>query len=92
MELIQTYQGYFAEDGRFIPDSLLAKIPIRRRAIVNVLDDEIVQPRQQTKTATIKGIIARALKAEDTLADSDWDEIANSRSATNAGMSRTVDL
>ncbi len=92
MELIQTYQGYFAEDGRFIPDSLLAKIPIGRRAIVNVLDDEIVQPRHHEKTAIIKAIIARAAEAEDELTDAEWDEMANLRSTTNKGLSRMVEL
>ncbi len=90
--MIQTYQGYFAEDGRFIPDSLLAKIPIGRRAIVNVLDDEIVQPRHQEKKAIIKAIIVRAAEVEDGLTDAEWGEMENIRSATNKGLSRVVEL
>ena len=39
--MIQTYQGYFQKDGRFISDNLLVQIPAGRRTIVTVLDDEI---------------------------------------------------
>ena len=39
--MIQAYQGYFQEDGRFITDNR-TKIPANRRVIVNVLDDEII--------------------------------------------------
>ena len=42
--MIQTYQGYILEDGRFIPDDLSVKFPTRRRAIVNIIDDEVDQP------------------------------------------------
>ena len=39
-EGIQTYQGYFTEDGRFVHDGINIQLPTRRRAIVNVFLDE----------------------------------------------------
>ena len=39
--MIQTYQVYFQKDGRFISDNLFVQIPVGRRTIVTVLDDEI---------------------------------------------------
>jgi hypothetical protein len=108
MEMIQTYQGYFIEDGRFVSDGLLVKIPTRRRAIVNILDDEIDSTNhtvsnidntaeRQERVFAIKEIIADALKTETevgggVLADADWDETSNLRKQTNAGLSRAVEL
>ena len=40
--MVQTYQGYFQEDGRFIPDGVMVKMPTRRRAIVNIFNEEEV--------------------------------------------------
>ena len=95
MEMIQTYQGYFKEDGQFVPDSLLIKIPVRRRAIVNIFEDEVAGNNEAVykKTLTVKKIIADALESEnDDLTDADWDELANLRVQTNSGLSRAVDL
>ena len=103
MEMIQTYQGYFVEDGRFVPDNLLVKIPIKRRAIVNILDDEVsetddinaVRDRAdiRQKIATIKKILIEALSLENNvLTDADWDEMSSLCSQTNVGLSRVVEL
>ena len=40
--MIKTYQGYFKEGGLFVADGSLIQIPARRRAIVNILEDEVV--------------------------------------------------
>jgi hypothetical protein len=45
MKLIQTYQGYFQEDGRFVSENLAIQIPTKRRAIVNILVDEIIEDK-----------------------------------------------
>ena len=101
MEMIQTYQGHFLEDGRFVPDSVSAKIPVGRRAIVNILGDEVsdvhaaphAEVSNQQKAVSIKQILADALEVEnDVLTDADWNEMANLRSQTNAGLSRAVKL
>jgi len=43
--MIQAYQGYFQEDGRFIANNRIIKIPINRRVIVNILEDEIINSK-----------------------------------------------
>jgi len=58
--MIQAYQGYFQEDGRFIADNLMVKIPINRRVIVNVLDDEAINT-ETTQTA-VENEINKRLK------------------------------
>ena len=101
MEMIQTYQGYFREDGLFVPDSVFVKIPPRRRAIVNILEDEMneadvaVQGKtdHQQRVVAIKKVIEEANEAEDGgLTDNDWDELSNLRTGTNSGLSRVIDL
>jgi hypothetical protein len=39
---MQAYEGYF-ENGQFYTAGRILRIPERRRAIVNILDDEISQ-------------------------------------------------
>ena len=98
--MIQTYQGYFEEDGRFVHDGLFIKLPTRRRAIVNVFDDEITNEKAEQTDITllkryerIKLILATAVVAEnDILTDTDWEEMANLRSQTNIGLLRTIDI
>ena len=97
--MIQAYQGYFQEDGRFIPDGPPVKMPTKRRAIVNILDDEILSSEDTSradthkqKATTIKDIFADALDSEGALTDDEWSEMSNLRSQTNIGLSRTVDI
>ena len=40
--MVQSYKGYFVEDGRFVHDGVFVKLPTKRRAIVNVFDDEVI--------------------------------------------------
>ena len=47
MDVAQTYQGYFQEDGRFVADNILITLPIKRRVIVIILDDEIIETKAQ---------------------------------------------
>ena len=95
--MVQTFQGYFLEDGRFVPDGRLVKLPAMRRAIVNILEDVVGGERSndqhQVKLDRIKMIIADAAKIEyDILTDDDWDEMRNLRSKSNIGLSRAVEL
>jgi hypothetical protein len=82
--MVQTYQGYFLEDGRFISDASTIRIPARRRAIVNVLVDETVDNARQQRTDILDKIMEKALKAENTgiLTSEDWEEFENIRSQT----------
>lgn len=92
--MIQTYQGYFQEDGRFISDSLSIQIPTRRRAIVNILDDEVAAisktDSQQLKENALRQIFLDAEKVEDALTSEEWAEFENLRSRTHLG--RVVEL
>lgn len=100
--MVQTYQGYFTEDGRFIPNGTPVKLPTRRRAIVNILDEDIEDMANadasksdsdaQDRVERIEMILAAALEAKDELTDEDWDEMLNLRAKTNAGLSRTVEI
>ena len=98
--MLLAYQGYFEEDGRFIPDGPPVKMPAKRRAIVNILDDEIPSFEDRSKTDTyhqqkaiaIKDIFADALDSESALTDDEWGEMTTLRSQTNVGLSRTVNI
>jgi len=96
--MVQTYQGYFQEDGQFISGNTLIKLPTLRRTIVNVLDEEpdVEQEQKneinQQRVMQILNIINQAREVENELTDEDWDELANIREHTNAGLSRTVEL
>ena len=94
--MIQTYQGYFGEDGRFVSDNIVMKIPVGRRTIVNVFDDEVIEfvPKSanQNKLDENKKILAKAAQAENDLTDADWNEFANLRAQSNVGLARKIDL
>ena len=98
--MVQTYQGYFQDDGRFIPDGVSVKVPTRRRAIVNVLDEiveddiDVSQKERDIKDRVdrIDLILAAALDAEDEMTEEEWDEMLNLRAKTNAGLSRAVEI
>jgi len=97
--MIQTYEGYFLEDGSFVPNGIRVKLPTRRRAIVNVFVEEVaddVNPQTDTETEDrvkrIESILAAAVDARDDMTEDDWDEMLTLRSKSNAGLSRVVDI
>ena len=97
--MIQTYEGYFLEDGSFVPNGIRVKLPTRRRAIVNVFVEEVaddVNPQTDTETEDrvkrIESILAAAVDAKDDMTEDDWDEMLTLRSKSNAGLSRVVDI
>ena len=98
MEMIQTFQGYFLEDGHFVSDNTKVKLPTLKRTIINVLNDEITtfynEIHDKQASAVIKFLEdIDALKDEDNImTDNDWDELANTRNKTNGGLSRYVEL
>ena len=81
MDLIQTYQGYFQEDGRFIPDNPLTKVPPRRRTIINVLEEEItdVKTRSQAQLEAFERFVAANQAIDDEPLDAEFDAIINQR-------------
>ncbi|MCL2278342.1 MAG: hypothetical protein FWC20_02915 [Oscillospiraceae bacterium] len=97
--MIQTYQGYFVDDGQFIADGTSVRLPTGRRAIINILEEEIadsdvalVDSAREQRIEAIQEILAAAGAAEDELTEEDWEEFKNLRTLTNAGLSRTLDL
>ena len=95
--MVKTYKGYFTEDGRFVADGAMVKLPVRRRAVVNIFDDEVTQDDNKTylqdRVERIAQILAAALAAEDdVMTDDDWDDMLNLRSQTNTGLSRAVTI
>ena len=97
--VVQTYQAYFVDDGQFIADDTSVRLPTRRRAVVNIFEDEIadsdvalVDSAREERIKAIQEILAAAGAAEDELTEEDWEEFKNLRALTNAGLSRTLDL
>jgi len=97
--MVQTYEGYFSEDGHFIPYGIRVKMPSKRRAIVNVFINEetgesVSQDSElQSRIERIRLILKAASESEnDVMTDDDWNEILSLRSQTNAGLSRTVEV
>ena len=92
--MIKTYYGYFQEDGCFITDGIMVKLPTKKLAIVNVLESEVVDnpytAHSQSKLVAIKKIIADALDAEEAFTETDWDDMAYLRAKTNTGLSRSA--
>jgi hypothetical protein len=102
MDTVQTYQGYFLEDGRFVTSGVKSKLPIRRRAIVNVFVEEVAKDSEAATNTNsflsdriqrIALLLADAANAEnDVMTDDDWDEMLTLRSQTNSGLSRAVEI
>jgi len=100
IDMIQTYEGYFLEDGCFVPNGIQVKLPTRRRAIVNVFVEEaatdvalITATTLQDRIERINLILNEASDTEtDSMTDNDWDEMLTLRSQTNTGLSRFLKL
>jgi hypothetical protein len=100
--VVKTYQGYFLEDGRLMTNGSAIRMPTTHQVIVNILDDKVEEPIakldpsvHRRQVSAVKKFLAAVadLKDEDSvLTDDDWDEMANLRAGTNAGMSRRVEL
>ena len=95
----QAYKGHF-QNGRFVSPEA-ASIPDNSVVYVMVVDDDPRSfsvkaqeqiPKTADKLSAIKEIFADALAAESELTDSDWEEMANLRSQTNAGFARKIEL
>ena len=46
--MVQAYKGYFQENGQFISESILTKIPINRQVII-LWDDEATEDKKLTQ-------------------------------------------
>jgi len=88
MEMSIQLKGYYENGNYFIND--ITSIPSQRTRVTVIFHD--VEDIRQQKVAAIKGILADALKAESDLTDEDWNEMANLRAQTNAGLAMTVEI
>ena len=82
--MVQTYQGYFLEDGRLMSNGSPIRLPIKRRAIVNILEDEIGETKPQTKAErqnqSLKHLFAAIDAVEgEPITDADLVAFENSR-------------
>jgi len=73
---MQAYEGYF-ENGQFYPIEKTAHIKGRRRAIINILDDEIIEPqtRSQKQLAALRRFVEANKNIIDEPLDEEFDEI-----------------
>ncbi|MDR1706189.1 MAG: hypothetical protein LBS19_16110 [Clostridiales bacterium] len=81
-------QGYYENGVYHIKDT--ASIPSERTRITVIFHN--VDNKTQDKTNVIKDILADALKAENGLSDTEWDDMTNLRAYTNTGLSRNIEL
>ena len=85
VNMVQTYQGYFEDDGRFVPEGVLVKLPIGKRAIVNVFDEDAVsepnRQRQAQRKAFEEFFAAMETLNEDgvELLDDEFDKILSEK-------------
>ena len=76
MDMAQTYQGYFQEDGRFVADdNIFIALPIKRRVIVMVLDDEVIETKAKKQRKAFEEF-NQSISQADPLGD-EFDEIIN---------------
>jgi hypothetical protein len=61
---METYEGYFQPDGRFIADNALAKIPSMRRAIVKIMDDDTMMSKAKKQRIAFDRFIAECAESE----------------------------
>jgi len=81
--MVQAHKGYFQENGQFIPDNLLTKIPANHQVII-LWDDETTENKKSSQSyknialnfLTAIRKIRNELKAEDINA---LDELENGK-------------
>jgi len=92
--MIQTYQGYFQTDGRFISDNLLVQIPAGRRTIVTVLEDETDEMIENgtTDSQKQKEALNRLYSGLKAINDEPLDDEFDSFMAQGFNITRELDL
>ena len=96
MAMVKAYQdvGVLQADGRLMVNGSLVRSKAPRRVAFKFLDDSTaelvsdtpgISTERREKLAAIRHALNNAAEAENELGDSDWDELTNIRSRTNAG-------
>ena len=71
---MQAYEGYF-ENGQFYTEGQIIRIPERRRAIINILDDEVIEiERSQKQLAAFKRFVKANKSITGEPIDEEFDE------------------
>ncbi len=65
---MQAYEGFFVEQGKFIPLDA-AKIPVRKRAIVTILDEPIQDDTMTAHLVAIDDFIASIEASDEAVPD-----------------------
>jgi len=102
MEAAKIYQGHLMEDGRFVPDESIDRIPTPCRVFVSIPVEELTDigtpienfahRKQVTAVKRFLAAVADLTDEDDVMVDSDCDELANLRNETNAGFNRRITL
>ena len=75
--MVQAFQGYFQEDGRFIPDGMTVTVPKNTRAYVLVVPEEPVPEKtlSQRQYEAFQELWAGMDAIDDEPFDEEFDEI-----------------
>ena len=84
---MQTYEGYF-ENGQFHTVGYIIRIPEHRRAIVNILDDEVIETEALAKkqNEALKQFSAAMKEIDDEPLDDEFFAIINSGVDIDSGV------
>ena len=84
---MQAYEGYF-ENGQFYMAGRIIPIPERRRAIINILDDEVIQGESlaQKQNEALKQFSAAMKEIDDEPLDDEFFAIINSGVGIDSGV------
>jgi hypothetical protein len=84
---MQAYEGYF-ENGQFHTAERIIRIPERRRAIVNILEDEIINTEILAKkqNEALKMFSAAMKEIDDEPLDDEFFAIINSGIGIDSGV------
>ena len=84
---MQAYEGYF-ENGKFHAAGRVVRIPERRRAIINILDDDIDETEilAQKQNEALKQFSADMKEIDDEPLDDEFFSIINSGISVDSGV------
>ena len=84
---MQAYEGYF-ENGQFHTAGSIIRIPERRRAIVNILEDEVIEAKtkSQRQNEALKKFSAAMKEIDDEPLDDEFFAIINSGVSIDSGV------
>ena len=84
---MRAYEGYF-ENGKFYTAGRILRIPEHRRAIVNILEDEIIKTEilAQRQNEALKQFSAAIKEIGDEPLDDEFFAIINSGTGIDSGV------